>query len=335
MNKLFTDNIDIFICPLCNKSIEIDYDSFICVSCGRRLEFNDEILQSFYPHKHLDNKVDVTEIVKAFYEKTPFPNYQDLDSKEGLIRKAEKGLFANLLNQQIPYHTRILEVGCGTGQLSNYLGITAGRHIFGSDLCLNSLKLGQEFKIKNGIENTAFLQMNLFKPVFKPESFDVVICNGVLHHTGDPFEGFNSIAKLVKKDGIIVIGLYNTYGRISNDIRRIIFKITNNRFLTIDSHIRRDGLTNVRKHAWFMDQYKHPHESKHTIGEVLRWFRKAGFDFNSSIPKDIPLTSFSQNENLFARNSSGSKLDHFFVQLGMMLTPRNEGGFFTMIGQKR
>ena len=35
--------------------------------------------------------------------------------------------------------------------------------------------------------------MNLFKPCFKPEQFDVVLCNGVLHHTADPWGGFQSI----------------------------------------------------------------------------------------------------------------------------------------------
>ena len=51
--------------------------------------------------------------------------------------------------------------------------------------------------------------MNLFRPVFKAETFDVVICSGVLHHTSDPLTGFQSISKLVKKGGYIIIGLYN------------------------------------------------------------------------------------------------------------------------------
>lgn len=337
MHKLFLENKDIFLCPKCEGNIIISEsgESFKCVSCNKNYDFSQGIMQSFCPHEPMKDPADVTETVRAFYEENPFPNYQNLDSKESLMKKAEQGLFAYLLNQQIPYHARVLEVGCGTGQLSNYLGITAGRNIFGTDLCLNSLKLGQKFKEENNINNTAFVQMNLFKPVFKPESFHIVICNGVLHHTSDPFGGFKSISKLVKKGGIIVIGLYNKYGRIANDIRRIIFKLTGNRFLKLDSHIRKSKLTDLRKHTWFMDQYKHPHESKHTIGEILKWFEATGFNFKNSIPKSKPFTEFSNNENLFETNPHGSAFDHFLVQLKMMITPHNEGGFFTIIGQKR
>ena len=66
-------------------------------------------------------------------------------------------------------------------------------------MTLNSLKLGEKFRQENKIKNLKFVQMNLFKPVFKEEMFDVVICNGVLHHTSDPLLGFESISKTSKK----------------------------------------------------------------------------------------------------------------------------------------
>ena len=42
-------------------------------------------------------------VVKQFYEKTPFPNYDDLDNQRALLEKARAGRFARLLNEQIPY----------------------------------------------------------------------------------------------------------------------------------------------------------------------------------------------------------------------------------------
>lgn len=334
MDKLFLDHSQIFSCPSCGDAFDVLDNVFICLSCAKKYSFDGGILQAF----HMDDErghEDVTEIVKKFYEENPFPNYQDVDTKESLMHKADNGLFANLLNRQIPYHARVLEVGCGTGQLSNYLGMTAGRAIFGADLCLNSLMLGQNFKTNNQIANAGFVQMNLFKPVFRPETFHVVICNGVLHHTRDPFGGFKSIARLVKKGGMIIVGLYNKYGRIPNDMRGFIFEITGNKFLRLDPHIRKSGLTDLRKHTWFMDQYKHPHESKHTIGEVLRWFDLSGFNFVNGIPKLNPLESFSKDEKLFQVNDRGSLFDRFLVQAKMIFTPHNEGGFYIMIGQKR
>ena len=36
--------------------------------------------------------------------------------------------------------------------------------------------------------------------------------------------------------------------------------------------------------AWIQDQYQHPHESLHSIDEVLQWFRKENIEFLDSIP---------------------------------------------------
>jgi len=332
--SIVSKNIDIFVCPACGEDLKTDGSRLECSSCSSHYPCDDGILLVFRSNEWGDSKTDVTEIIKSFYEKTPFPNYEDLDSIESLREKAQKGFFARLLNEQIPYGARILEAGCGTGQLSNFLAIPWGRTVFATDICLNSLRLGHAFKQKNRIDNVAFMQMNLFQPVFKPDSFDFVICNGVLHHTSDPFLGFQSLLRLVKKGGFIIIGLYNAYGRIPTDIRRFIFRLTQNRFRFLDPRLRDKNLSDVRKHTWFMDQYKNPHESKHTIGEVMRWFDQCGVEFINSIPKTKAFEPFSPDEKLFEANRRGTKLDHFLVEMGLLLSGGREGGFFIMIGRK-
>ena len=66
------------------------------------------------------------------------------------INKARKGLFAKLLDDQIPFGARILECGCGTGQLTNFLSI-ANRTVIGTDICMNSLKMANEFRGNNDL----------------------------------------------------------------------------------------------------------------------------------------------------------------------------------------
>lgn len=273
-------------------------------------------------------------MVKSFYEENPFPNYDDIDSEWSLREKAEQGVFARLLDDQLPANAKVIEIGCGTGQLSNFLGLRWGRTVFGTDICMNSLRLGQGFKQKNEIDNVAFAQMNLFRPAFKPESADVIICNGVLHHTSDPLSGFQSISKLVKRNGYIIVGLYNTFGRIPTDVRRLIFRVSGNRFKFFDPRLRNRSIDDIRKHTWFMDQYKHPQESKHTFGEVLKWFGGKGFEFVNSIPKSKAFEAFASDEQLFANNSPGTWLDRFLVQAGILVGGGKEGGFFIMIGRK-
>lgn len=333
---LVVQNLNMFLCPACGGALNLAADrrGMECYECSRYFPCEKGVPLLFWPYAWEDSRNDVTDAIRRFYDEHPFPNYEDLDSGWSLREKAQRGVFARMLDDQIRHGARILEVGCGTGQLSNFLGMRWGRTVFATDICLNSLRLGQDFKDKNQIDNVAFVQMNLFRPVFRARSFDLVICNGVLHHTSDPFAGFKSISELVKVGGFVIVGLYNRYGRIPIDTRRLIFRLCGNRFRFLDARLRAKDLSDLRKHIWFVDQYKNPHESKHTVGEVLDWFAQSGVEFINSIPKSKAFQSFSTSERLFEPSAAGTRLDHLLVQLGMLLTGGREGGFFMMIGRK-
>ena len=114
---------------------------------------------------------DVTDVVKEFYEDTPFPNYDGLDTRDSLRTKARASIAAQLLDDQIPKTAKILEVGCGTGQMTNFLAMAWGRTVVGSDICLNSLGLAVGFRDRFAINNAHFVQMNLFDPFFRTAQF--------------------------------------------------------------------------------------------------------------------------------------------------------------------
>ena len=172
-------------------------------------------------------------------------------------------MFARLLNEQIPYNARVVEVGCGTGQLTNFLTI-AHRSVLGVDICLNSLRLASKFKEENSLTRAAFAQMNLFRPALKDGFFDVVISNGVLHHTGDCRGAFHRISRLVRPGGHFVVGLYNAYSRKFHYARVALFRFTGVTSSWLDPHFNKVSADGKRE-AWFQDQYCHPHETCHTI----------------------------------------------------------------------
>ena len=71
--------------------------------------------------------------------------------------------------------------------------------------------------------------------------------------------------------------IYNKYGRLPTDFRRVIFKVTGKRFLFLDPYLRERGkYDDAKAESWFNDQYLHPHECKHTMGQVLKWFDETG-----------------------------------------------------------
>ena len=331
--SFITENVDILCCPKCGGQFNHHDIEFNCLGCHEIYKTNDGIPMLYWQNEWDASKEDVTEKIRSFYEKNPFPDYDDFDNVETLIEKARQGVFARLLDEQVPSKTRILECGCGTGQLTNFLSI-ANRTVIGTDISLNSLRLAQQFKNRNNLKRAHFYQMNLFRPCFNKESFDLVVANGVLHHTSDPYLGFKTISKLVRPKGYIIIGLYHKYGRIITDIRRIINNATKDKFKFFDRRTVDKSISVAKRTAWFWDQYKNPHESKHTVGEVLHWLKEAGFTFIKSIPKTVPFEGLHKSERLFTPDKLGNRLERFIVNIEMILRGSREGGFFIIISKK-
>lgn len=329
-DKILDDKL---VSPCCRTTLTRTKAGRVCDSCGHCFEIDGGISQMFWPHAKMDDPKDVTEKVKAFYEETPFPNYHGHDSIYSLIDKSLKDTYTRILDQSIPYNTDVLEVGCSTGQLTNFLGSSC-RWVVGADMCLNSLKLGEAFRREHGLDRVRFLQMNLFRTALRNEQFDLVICNGVLHHTSDPYEGFKSIIQLVKPGGHVLIALYNKYGRLTTDIRRTLFRVTGGRARRIDPILRERGLSQERQATWLAHQYQHPHESKHSIGEVLGWFDENGLEFVNAVPSLKPFAPPLGEQNLFEPQDCGTTGDHFAVQTKEIISSGWKGGLFVMIARK-
>ena len=119
----------------------------------------------------------------------------------------------------------MLECGCGTGQLSHFLQLN-NNHVLGIDMSLASLKLAVEHKNRNQLVRSSFCQMDIFDLAIRDECFDVVISHGVLHHTHDARRAFGAIARKLKPDGIIMVGLYNSYARIPTWLRARLSGLT-------------------------------------------------------------------------------------------------------------
>jgi SAM-dependent methyltransferase len=325
---------EVFCCPRCHGTLVLDNEALACRECDRAFANDDDIPRMFVSNDWSESRDDVTERMKQFYETTPFPNYDDFDSAGSLVEKARRGMFAKLLDEQLPIGARVLEAGCGTGQLTQFLSI-ANRTVVGADLCLNSLTMAKRFRDANALRTAHFIQMNLFRPCFRPASFDVVISNGVIHHTSDPFLAYQTLARLVKPNGYLIVGLYHRYGRLATDLRRFVFNVTRDRLQFLDPRNVNDRLSKGKRRAWFMDQYKNPHESKHTIGEVLGWLERTGLTFVKSIPKTTFASPFSPEERLFEPEAPGGPIERTLVEMGMSLwrSQIKEGGFFVVIAK--
>ena len=312
---------ELLACPACGGALSAEW---LCSGCPARYAAPDGI-----PNLRLGHEMRI-DAVRRFYEQAPFPGYAPRDSLAWLRARAERSEFARLLDQAIPGDARILEIGCRTGQMSLYLA-RADRLVIGVDLTRASLRLGAAAARRFGLDRVQFVETDLHSPGLKLGAFDVIYASGVLHHTPDPHASFAHIVGLARPGGIIVIGLYNALARIPLRLRRLIARLFRYRWIPFDPVLRERNNEPTRREAWLRDQYQHPEEHRHTLGEVKGWFAENGVEYLRAYPSAL---IGETSEDLFARDADNWGLEAWLAQLGWIATLGQEGGLFVTVGRR-
>ncbi len=271
-----------------------------------------------------------TEAVRRFYERTPFPGYPPHDSLHALRIRAERSVFARLLDRAIAADARIVEVGCGTGQMCLYLA-RADRLVVGVDLARAPLRLASAAARRFGLGRVQFVETDLQQPALTPGSFDVVYSSGVVHHTPNPAASFARLVELARPGGTIVLGVYNTFARVPTHLRRLTARLSGFRMVPFDPILRDRQDEPARREAWLRDQYEHPEEHCHTLAEVQRWFADNRVEYLRTYPSAV---LDDEPEELFAPAPDNWRLEGWLAQLGWMRTLGREGGLFFTIGRR-
>ncbi len=313
---------ELLACPACAGPIAADW---ACRDCGRRVDRPDGIPDLRLPG---DERTDA---VRRFYDRAPFPGYPTRDTLQALHSRADRSVFARLLDRASPGDARIVDVGCGTGQMCLYLA-HADRVVIGADLTRASLRLGAEAARRFGLERVLFIETDLLQPGLAACAFDVVFSSGVLHHTPNPRASFGRLVRLVRPGGIIILGVYNAFARVPLRLRRVVAQASGFTLIPFDPVLRDRRHDPERREAWLRDQYQHPEEHRHTIAEVQRWFAENQIEFLRTYPSAV---FDDASDELFTRAEDNWRLESWLAQLGWMFTLGREGGLFYTIGRRR
>src|SRR5262245_3404539 len=278
-----------------------------------------------------DPRVDA---VRRFYEQTPFPGYSTHDTLTALRARARRSEFACLLDRAIAHDARIVEMGCGTGQMSLYLA-RANRIVVGADLAGQSLRLAASAARRFNLDRVQFVETDLHRPGLRAGVFDVVYSSGVLHHTPDPRASFARLARLARPGGMIVLGLYNAFARIPLRLRRAVARLSGGRMIPFDPVLRERQHEPERQETWRRDQYDHPEEHRHTLAEVQRWFAENGVEYVRTYPSALLGGEPSDRNDLFAPAEDNWWLEGWLAQLGWIRALGHEGGLFVTVGAVR
>jgi len=312
---------ELLACPACSGTLADDWS---CLRCSARFTIADGV-----PNLRLPGN-SRTEIVRRFYERAPSPGYAPRETLHALRARAQRNPFARLLDRSIEPGARVLEVGCGTGQMCLCLA-RADRIVVGADLTRASLVLGAAAARQFGLERVQFVETDLERAGLKAAAFDIVYSCGVLHHTPDPPASFAHLTRLAKPGGLIVVGLYNAFARIPLRLRRAVSRLSGFRVVPFDPVLRDRQNEPARREAWLRDQYQHPEEHRHTIAEVQRWFAENGVEYLRTYPSAV---FDDEPEDLFSPASDNWLPETWLAQLGWMRTLGHEGGLFFTVGRR-
>ena len=124
--------------------------------------------------------------------------------------------------------------------------------------------------------NISFKRQNILNLSFKESSFDIVFCNGVLHHTNDFKKGIRELHRICKPGGWIYLYLYGTKGlywsarREMNKFMKSIPQDYSQKILDII------GMPSNR--FIFMDNWYVPYERHCSHKEIYKILKSHGVD---------------------------------------------------------
>lgn len=169
------------------------------------------------PAEHSSPSIDVTDDVRDFYDRYPYPRPVDsLDKYQRLWddrqrRRADYHLFW----PGRPYQEdqSILVAGCGTSQAAKHALRWPAAQVTGIDCSATSVRHTEELKRKYNLKNLQVRQLAIERVSDLGTSFDQIVCTGVLHHLADPDVGLSALRSVLKPDGAMHLMVYAPYGR--------------------------------------------------------------------------------------------------------------------------
>lgn len=186
-----------FLCPSCKK-VELknssSNDNLICTNCNT----------SYLITNNIPRLVPMVNYSESFgyqwniHQKSQLDSYTGVPITELRLKKVVDWIDKDLSG------VNILEAGSGAGRFTEVL-VKTKANIYSFDY---SLAVDANARNNGSNSNLHIFQGDIFNIPFKPGTFDIVMCLGVIQHTPDPKKAFFSLVELVKPGGKIYIDVY-------------------------------------------------------------------------------------------------------------------------------
>lgn len=140
----------------------------------------------------------------AHYDFYPFDFLTPPD--EASIANLQPPPFRRFIEEHAKPGMTVGEFGCGPGRGTLYL-LERGLHVIALDISRHSLLLA-----RGRAKRARFVQASNLDLPFADRTFDLVVSDGVIHHTPDPHLAFAENVRVLRPGGHFYLGLYNRQG---------------------------------------------------------------------------------------------------------------------------
>ncbi len=235
---------------------------------------NEETINSkkFIPNKTEKNTSAIYNNLFTSYSKEQFE--ESVDLFEMRHRKwIEDGIDINWFKDKV-----CLDVGCGGGRFVVALAKLGVKKVIGLDISLEALEAAKQRIKERNLEKVAeIVPGSVINIPFINNTFDYVICSGVILLTKDPYEAFKELDRVLKPGGKMFLSVYGKGGLkwfINDVFRYTVCKIIP--FKWMEKIFKIVGVP-ANKRYNILDNLYTPFTKRFTEEEIREWFRKNNY----------------------------------------------------------
>ncbi|GIG68738.1 class I SAM-dependent methyltransferase [Phytomonospora endophytica] len=157
------------------------------------------------------------DVIERFYDRHPYPPPpRDLDA----VAAGDGGRFGQRVAHHLVWpgrpHTgagRVLIAGCGTTQAARHALQRPGDEVVGVDVSSSGVEHTRRLADRYALGNLAVHRLAIEDVAELGQTFDHVVCTGVLHHLADPLAGLRALRGVLAPGGAVTLMVYAPYGR--------------------------------------------------------------------------------------------------------------------------
>ncbi len=213
-------------CLKCDTELDVIRERCVCPQCGAEWPVSGGIPRFFQAPTYYWGEIgrnEARELLEAARKdswveavRARFPEEDDMTSNILDLRRASWAPMLGLDEQSV-----VLDIGSGYGAITHLLSRSVGE-VYSIEAIPERIEFTQERLRQEGIRNARLIQASATALPLVENSFDLVVTNGILEWVGEwDLEGnprsaqlrfLNTICRLLKDDGLLVIGIENRFG---------------------------------------------------------------------------------------------------------------------------